>query len=274
MTDLSEGGLGFCAISPPETPTFPVSIRLWSSAGFKLIAAIVEVAWADTTSKTGGLRFTYLPDESREQIRKWHFELSMRSATEQQPRSHPVWAYGYRQPIMPSRTKVLGRERNLGLLMVTAASILAGVIGFTSNSWHRDNQQRVDWISRIQGDQTVGVSTRELAPNSIPAVASAQGNALKPVLLGSAPAQTGNGDEFLLVQVGSFVRKQSEAQNFVEKLRRNNFVAYASQLGNSEFYRVQLGPYTTDEAADTAQGELQKAGFESFVREAPILPKP
>src|ERR1700722_14568065 len=138
--DVSEGGLGFYAVSPPETPaSFPISIRLWSSGSFKLVAALVELAWTDATRKSGGLRFTYLPDESREQLRKWHFESNARPAAEEQPHlAHPVRAYGFpprsgkpafsnavqkcalRQPVVVPVTRGVGSERNLSVLIVTA----------------------------------------------------------------------------------------------------------------------------------------------------------
>jgi len=77
--------MGFCAISVPELPTlFPVSMRFWSSASFKLVAAIVEPVWADRVMNVGGLRFTYLPNESLEQIRRI-FHDSLRQ--EMKPRS-------------------------------------------------------------------------------------------------------------------------------------------------------------------------------------------
>jgi hypothetical protein len=285
--DVSEGGLGFYAVSPPETPaSFPISIRLWSSGSFKLVAALVELAWTDATRKSGGLRFTYLPDESREQLRKWHFESNARPAAEEQPHlAHPVRAYGFpprigklafsnavqkcalRQPVAPITRGVVS-ERNLSLLTVTGVSILAGVIGFMYNTGYRDIREGLDSKARIQGERTYQLHARELASNGIPMVALVRGFAAKNVLPVGAPAQAGTEDEFLFVQVGPFYSKQGE-ESLVERLRRNNFAAYASQLGNSELYRVQLGPYTTDEAADTAQDDLQKGGFDSFVRESP-----
>ena len=84
ILNISEGGLCFqsaAAIHRTET------IRLWfsyrsqpveadggltSTKGIsRFIEAGGELAWTDHTGKTGGLRFTNLPAEAREQIRDW-----------------------------------------------------------------------------------------------------------------------------------------------------------------------------------------------------------
>jgi cell division septation protein DedD len=54
----------------------------------------------------------------------------------------------------------------------------------------------------------------------------------------------------------------------VEKLRLHNFFAYASGPAKDALYRVQLGPYTTEEAASLTQSALEKAGFDAFVHTA------
>src|ERR1700752_383933 len=69
VVDISEGGLGFRAIAAVQADG-PIHLRFAiDSAG--RIRAVGERAWADETGKVGGLRFTQLPDEVREQIRAW-----------------------------------------------------------------------------------------------------------------------------------------------------------------------------------------------------------
>ena len=90
ILNISEGGLCFqsaAAIQRTET------IRLWfsyrshpveadggltSTKGVsRFIEAGSELAWTDHTGKTGGLRFTNLPADAREQIRDWIRQASL-----------------------------------------------------------------------------------------------------------------------------------------------------------------------------------------------------
>ena len=84
ILDISEGGLCFRSTGPvKQTET----IRFWYSPRShqfmvrqveeqtrgvsRLIEAGSELAWTDETRKKGGLRFTNLSTEAREQIREW-----------------------------------------------------------------------------------------------------------------------------------------------------------------------------------------------------------
>jgi hypothetical protein len=69
VVDVSEGGLGFRAIAPVELDG-PIHFRFAIDSSVR-IRAVGELAWKDETGKTGGLRFTELSDEVREQIRVW-----------------------------------------------------------------------------------------------------------------------------------------------------------------------------------------------------------
>lgn len=69
VVDVSEGGLGFRAITPVEADG-PIHFRFAIDSG-KRIKAVGELAWKDETGKIGGLRFTQLSDETRDQIRVW-----------------------------------------------------------------------------------------------------------------------------------------------------------------------------------------------------------
>ena len=69
VLDVSEGGLGFHAIGPVEADG-PIRFR-FAMDSVERLTAVGELAWKDETGKIGGLRFTELPDEVREQIRVW-----------------------------------------------------------------------------------------------------------------------------------------------------------------------------------------------------------
>jgi PilZ domain len=67
VSNISQGGLGFHAVGPVEQAG---PIPFWFSLGVgDRIEAIGELAWTDETKKVGGLRFTDLPESTREQIR-------------------------------------------------------------------------------------------------------------------------------------------------------------------------------------------------------------
>jgi PilZ domain-containing protein len=69
VIDVSEGGLGFHAIGPVDADG-PIHFRFAIDSAAR-VAAVGELAWKDKTGKTGGLRFTELPEEIRERIRIW-----------------------------------------------------------------------------------------------------------------------------------------------------------------------------------------------------------
>src|ERR1700692_2576885 len=79
VLDVSEGGLAFRAIAPVEADG-PIHFRFAIDSATR-IKAVGELAWKDETGKSGGLRFTELPDEAREQIRLWAGQSQTRAQT-------------------------------------------------------------------------------------------------------------------------------------------------------------------------------------------------
>jgi hypothetical protein len=69
VLDVSEGGVGFHSIAPVKADG-PIHFRFAVDSA-RRIRAVGELAWKDETGKTGGLRFTELPDDVREYIRAW-----------------------------------------------------------------------------------------------------------------------------------------------------------------------------------------------------------
>jgi hypothetical protein len=68
VLDVSEQGLRFRAIAPVEQ-SGPIVFSFTSHSS--LVAGTGELVWIDQAKKTGGLRFTELPYNALEQIRKW-----------------------------------------------------------------------------------------------------------------------------------------------------------------------------------------------------------
>ena len=65
VIDVSEGGLGFLSVAPVKA-NGPIHFRFAIDSAIR-IRAVGELAWIDERGKIGGLRFTQLPDEVREQ---------------------------------------------------------------------------------------------------------------------------------------------------------------------------------------------------------------
>jgi PilZ domain/SPOR domain len=86
VLNVSEGGLCFHSVAPVQREG---PIRFWFSEHKQKIEADGEIAWMDESQKTGGLRFTALPEEGHEQIRNWISQPTMRLAVEKPP-ARPV----------------------------------------------------------------------------------------------------------------------------------------------------------------------------------------
>jgi hypothetical protein len=88
VLNVSEGGLCFQSVASVHANG---TIRFWFSEHKETTEAEGELAWIDGTQKTGGLRFTALPAEGREQIRNWISQPTIRLAAEKPPaRSVPA----------------------------------------------------------------------------------------------------------------------------------------------------------------------------------------
>jgi cell division septation protein DedD len=75
VLDVSEQGLRFRATAPVDQSG---PIHFWFTANSNLVTGIGELMWFDQAKKTGGLRFTELPYNALEQIRKWPHNSSLR----------------------------------------------------------------------------------------------------------------------------------------------------------------------------------------------------
>jgi cell division protein FtsN len=86
VLNVSEGGLCFHSVAPVQREG---TLGFWFSEHKQRIEADAEIAWTDETGKTGGLRFTALPAEGHEQIRKWISQPATRLTVERPP-ARPV----------------------------------------------------------------------------------------------------------------------------------------------------------------------------------------
>jgi hypothetical protein len=75
VLDISEQGLQFRATSPVEQ-TGPINFSF--TVHSNVVAGIGELVWFDQVKRTGGLRYTQLPYNALEQIRKWPQNSNLR----------------------------------------------------------------------------------------------------------------------------------------------------------------------------------------------------
>jgi PilZ domain len=104
VIDVSEGGLGFHSVAPVKANE-PIHFRFAIDSAIR-IRAVGELAWIVERGKMGGLRFTQLPDEVREQIQNWAVRSEARAKAsladsliaewaidaEVTPRGKPIWS--------------------------------------------------------------------------------------------------------------------------------------------------------------------------------------
>jgi len=70
----------------------------------------------------------------------------------------------------------------------------------------------------------------------------------------------------ILLQVAA-LRHQSDALAMAELLQKKRFPSFVSApSGNEKLYRVQVGPYADERAADTAKTALDHAGFKAIIK--------
>lgn len=77
------------------------------------------------------------------------------------------------------------------------------------------------------------------------------------------PAQTVRGG--FTVQVAALT-KQADAMTVAQTLQKRKFPAYVVSPQGDKYFRVQVGPYPTQKAADAARKSIESAGFKAIVK--------
>ena len=67
------------------------------------------------------------------------------------------------------------------------------------------------------------------------------------------------------VQVAAFTR-QADAMSLASNLQRKKFPAYVVPPQGDKYFRVQVGPYPNQKAADAARKSIESAGFKGIVK--------
>lgn len=319
VRDVSEGGLRFRVIDPLK-PSW--QIHFWFVANSKRIRGTGDLVWMDETRKTGGLRFTHLSGETRDQIRSWlsasnlqlgaSYDSTPDFAAQDAPSAagncehcgvpEPAYGTGHRlgQPrsaVSPSRAKrswppapptdVLEAFPlpSLGTyLQATSrppykailAAVLVMIIAASSYTYRREAGQ---WLVRLGvrtsepgkaqsatlasenlAPQHMTKTSRERAEMNVERSLSPQTPVIEaPLRERLAPA------EAFVVQVAA-VQREADTRVLMESLRDKELPVFVRHSTLDGFYRVLVGPYPDEEAAQITQRELERAGYESFIR--------
>ena len=99
-------------------------------------------------------------------------------------------------------------------------------------------------------------STKKLNTNAKPLATSGSKSVV-------AAPQTPHGS--FTVQVAALT-KQADALNVASTLMKKNFPAYVVPPQGDKYYRVQVGPYPNQKAADAARKSIESAGFKAIVK--------
>ena len=68
-----------------------------------------------------------------------------------------------------------------------------------------------------------------------------------------------------MLQVAA-LRHESDALAMADALQQKNFPSFVVTPTTDNFYRVQVGPYTDQRAADYARAALDHAGFKAILK--------
>jgi PilZ domain-containing protein len=92
VLNVSEGGLSFCSVTPVPRN---LPVYFWFSFNLRdRIEAMGEVAWTDITRKVGGLRFTQLSQNGRQQIQQWLARARRQPIPAERPAPQPASQFG------------------------------------------------------------------------------------------------------------------------------------------------------------------------------------
>jgi hypothetical protein len=166
VLNVSEGGLCFRAVVPVQK-TGSIHFRL--SEPDLRIEADAEIAWSDETKKKGGLRFTNLSAEGRQQIQEWisrpvpamasertytpRFPAAPKSAVipESRPRNNVVRNVSPTPPALSPRAQPPTRLMGFSGGLVTGLLVSAALAGVFLIYSHRERlgESLIQWGERL-----------------------------------------------------------------------------------------------------------------------------
>ena len=69
----------------------------------------------------------------------------------------------------------------------------------------------------------------------------------------------------IVLQVGA-LKSESDALALADALQKKSFPAFVVAPASDSFFRVQVGPYSTQAAGDRARQSLEREGFKAIFK--------
>jgi cell division septation protein DedD len=133
-----------------------------------------------------------------------------------------------------------------------------------SSDWefyHAGESKAVDNnLKPMPATNTTAKSTPGAAKNLNPAAKPAAPPNFKSVAVAPQTSRVG-----FTVQVAALT-KQADAIAVAQTLQKKKFSAYVISPQGDKYYRVQVGPYPNQKAADAARKSIESAGFKAIVK--------
>ena len=149
-------------------------------------------------------------------------------------------------------------ESALNWAPVFIAAIVLSVVAFLLGYYWRGGRLRhtLPAVAATARPSQISSGYSSGAPNSV-TLPSPVRDAIPPIL----PVDTSG----FVLQVGA-MDKEGNADALSTELRKKNFSAFVFHRGADHFYRVAVGPYTEERAANQIKHDLEQEGYRPILR--------
>jgi len=112
------------------------------------------------------------------------------------------------------------------------------------------------------GEKSLVAANRSVeTPAMIPAASAPRAASTRPVRMTAPKIASGH----IVLQLAA-VTHQGDAMAMAEALQRKRFPSYVVPPSSDPYYRVQVGPYPDERAAENARSALDRAGFKAIIK--------
>jgi DedD protein len=144
----------------------------------------------------------------------------------------------------------------------------APVANPANNEWDfyskKNNDDRTDPVARPAVNAaapSAAVATR--ATNSVPAAPAGNAKTVPAAASFQSPGKMVKGS--VVLQIAALTH-QSDALAMADVLQQKHFPSFVVAPSTDNFYRVQVGPYEDEKAAESAKAALDHAGFIAIIK--------
>lgn len=132
-----------------------------------------------------------------------------------------------------------------------------------------------DFYGKKKDDNHLVPAPKPAAPSALPAAAANAGNLApvpatktiaEPVIKAPARFQPPRMLKGAIVLQLAALRQESDALAMADAVQQKKFPSFVVTPGADKLYRVQVGPYPTEQAAEAARAALERAGFKAILK--------